>query len=79
MDTEQQLISETKKWKARIEDEMTRVAARGERGKEFTENIRAYISDSSYFLEKEDFVRAFEAIIWAWAILETGKKAELLD
>ncbi len=38
----------------------------------FLDNIKAYISDSRYFMEKGDFVRAFECVIWAWAWLEIG-------
>lgn len=79
MDTESVLISETRKWKARIEEEMPKVSSKSAGGDEFLENIRAYIKDSEYFLGKKDFVRAFEAIIWAWAVLETGKKAGLID
>ncbi|PKM91965.1 MAG: DUF357 domain-containing protein, partial [Euryarchaeota archaeon HGW-Euryarchaeota-1] len=32
-----------------------------------------------YFLEKGDFVRAFEAIIWAWAWIEIGEKEGFLE
>jgi hypothetical protein len=38
----------------------------------------AYIKDTSHFLEKQDFVRAFEAVIWAWGILETLEQAGLV-
>ena len=34
-------------------------------------NLDAYIKDTSYFLEKKDFVRAFEAVVYAWGIYET--------
>lgn len=40
--------------------------------KRFVENIKAYISDSEYFLEKGDLIKAFECIVWAWAWLEIG-------
>ena len=32
--------------------------------------MRAYVSDCRHFLEKEDPVRAFECVIWAWSIFE---------
>jgi len=32
-------------------------------------NIDAYISDTQHFM-KNDMVRAFEAIVWAWAWME---------
>jgi len=38
--------------------------------KEALKNIDAYLSDSKYFLEKNDLIRAFEAVIWAWAWME---------
>lgn len=78
MDVESILISETKKWKDRIEEEILKVSPKCSEGEEFIENIRAYIKDSDYFMVKKDFVRAFEAIIWAWAILETGRKAGII-
>jgi len=45
-----------------------------DRGKGQFENMKAYISDSKYFLEKGDLVRSFEACIWAWAIYEISKE-----
>lgn len=44
----------------------------------FLENISAYISDTSYFLEKKDFIRSFEAVIWAWAWMEIGERVGIL-
>jgi hypothetical protein len=79
MDTEKQLIEETIKWKARIEEELAKAEPKSERGKEFLSNISAYVKDSGSFMEKKDFVRAFEAVIWAWAIFETGKQAGFID
>lgn len=40
--------------------------------KRFLENIKAYTSDSEFFIMKSDFIRAFECVIWAWAWLEIG-------
>ncbi len=63
------LIKEIKKWTKKINEEI-----KGIQGDEdFLKNINAYINDSKYFFEKNDFVRSFEAIIWAWAWLEIGK------
>ncbi len=42
------------------------------------ENMYAYIKDCSHFLEKKDFVRAFEAVIYAWGIYETLKRCGLI-
>ncbi|MBO8180529.1 MAG: DUF357 domain-containing protein [Archaeoglobus sp.] len=65
---EEELREETLKWLRRIEERMSGIDG----DKEFMENIRAYISDSHYFLEKGDLIRAFECVIWAWAWLEIG-------
>jgi len=45
----------------------------------FIENISAYLSDSKYFLEKGDLIRAFEAVVWAWAWMEIGLEMGLLS
>jgi hypothetical protein len=44
----------------------------------FLENISAYISDSHYFLDKGDLIRAFESVVWAWAWMEIGLEMEKL-
>jgi len=69
MNIEEQLKNETKKWKKRIESELKRVKAADKNGEHALENVKAYVRDSQYFLEKNDLTRAFEAIIWAWAVL----------
>jgi hypothetical protein len=45
---------------------------------EFIENINAYLSDARYFLMKNDLIRAFEAVVWAWAWLEIGERTGLI-
>jgi len=65
---EEELRGETLKWLERIEDKI--IALDGDRG--FIENVKAYVSDSKYFLQKNDLVRAFECVVWAWAWLEIG-------
>jgi hypothetical protein len=75
---EDELKEETLKWLERIEEEIENISAVSE-SDDFMANIRAYISDSRYFLEKSDLIRAFEAVIWAWAWLEIGIKLSLLD
>ena len=57
-----------------IKDDIRRAAIiREEIGEEFAENIAAYINDSKHFIDKMDYVRSFEAIVWAWAWIEIGK------
>ena len=78
METEQTLKKETRKWLLRIEREIKKLEPSGQRGGEFLENIRAYMKDSGYFLEKGDLVRSFECVIWAWAICETARELDIL-
>ena len=73
MDTEAQLKAEIKKWSARLEESLAGARPLGEKGVEMMTNIRAYQSDSLHFLQKGDPVRAFEALVWAWAYLQIGK------
>lgn len=70
---EEELKRETLKWLERIE----KVRFSGK--SDFERNIRAYISDSRYFLEKGDLIKAFECVIWAWAWLEIGKEFGFLE
>lgn len=72
---EQDLISETLKWQGKAEDLFSRVSGDAQ----FLENISAYIRDSHYFLEKGDLIRAFEAVIWAWAWMEIGLEKDILQ
>lgn len=66
--TREELREETEKWleklEERLEDADTDVS--GE-----MENVTAYKSDAEHFLEEEDYIRAFESVVYAWGILET--------
>lgn len=78
MSTESQLISETEKWLKKAETEFKAIKLSNKKGEEFAKNIAAYLNDTKYFSEKKDYVRAFEAVIWAWAWIEIGKDMEIL-
>ncbi len=73
MKVEEELRTETVKWLERIEV----LKFSGDR--RFVDNVRAYIHDSRYFLEKGDLVRAFECVVWAWAWLEIGQEFGFLE
>lgn len=81
---EEELRNETLKWLQKIEKEIERIKVNKEinenkkEEEEFLENIKAYISDSHYFLKEKDLIRAFECVVWAWAWLEIGIKIGLL-
>ncbi len=78
MEVKERLIDETKRWleKIKAEREQTTLADSGK--PDFLENLDAYISDSEFFLEHEEFVEAFEAVIWSWAMLEIGRELGIL-
>ncbi len=61
---------EVEKWLDKVEPLVEQIQITDEKGEEMMENMKAYISDSKHFLGEGDLVRAFEAIVWAWAILE---------
>ena len=75
---EDRLKEEIKKWTKKLEDSLSKTRALDSKGIEFLTNIKAYQSDSLYFFQKGDLIRAFEALIWAWAYLEIGKQLGLL-
>lgn len=66
-ETQEKLEQETKKWLERLND---RIEDRDE-SVEQMENVLAYRDDTRHFLEEEDYIRAWEAVIYAWGILET--------
>ncbi|HOO53887.1 MAG TPA: DUF357 domain-containing protein [Methanothrix sp.] len=78
MSLEGDLRAETAKWLLKAEKALDTISARGEEGERFRVNIAAYISDSRYFLEQGDLIRAFEAVIWAWAWIEIGRDVGML-
>ncbi len=71
---EEDLQKETLKWLEKAEELYCQVSG----DEHFLENVSAYIHDSHYFLEKKDLIRAFEAVIWAWAWMEIGLEKDLL-
>jgi len=54
----------------KIEPLIGRIEIKDERGEEMLVNMKAYISDSKHFLGDGNYLKSFEAIVWAWAILE---------
>ncbi|MBU4245424.1 MAG: DUF357 domain-containing protein [Nanoarchaeota archaeon] len=79
MSTETQLIAETKKWLKKAEAEFKKTKPKGTKGTDFAKNIAAYLNDTKYFSKKKDYVRAFEAVIWAWAWIEIGRETKILE
>ena len=75
---DKELKKETEKWLKRIEEKMKNIQLIDKSKQEILVNIEAYISDCRHFLEKNDLIRAFEAIIYAWGIIETLERIELV-
>ena len=75
---ESRLRGEIEKWSKRLDRKLKTAIATCQNGEEMLENARAYFSDSKHFFEKEDLIRAFECLVWAWAWLEIGKELKLL-
>lgn len=78
METEEQLKKEIKKWSNKLQSSLDSTTALDQKGVEYLANIKAYQSDSLHFYGKKDFVRSFEALIWAWAYIEIGKDIGIL-
>ena len=69
---------EIEKWLVRIKKELKTVKVSDKKGKEFLDNINAYVNDCEHFLEKGEYVLSFESVVWAWAYLEISKDLKLL-
>ncbi|MCL4362319.1 MAG: DUF357 domain-containing protein [Candidatus Parvarchaeota archaeon] len=46
---------------------------------EFFDMSSNYFSDSKFFIEKKDYVRAFEAVVISWAYIDAGLKAGFFE
>lgn len=75
---EKDLRAETEKWMSKADEAVRNAVFDGDRGAKFMANVNAYISDSKHFLEKGDLIRAFEAVVWAWAWLEIGEEMGII-
>lgn len=79
MTLESELTREIKKWTTKLDKALSTTNAIDERGAKMLSNIRAYRGDSKHFLERKDFIKSFECLIWAWALLEVGKELKHLE
>ena len=46
---------------------------------EFFDMASNYFSDSKFFMEKKDYIRAFEAVVISWAYVDAGLKAGFFE
>jgi len=69
---------EIEKWLNRLKKELETTKAINKNGKEFLDNINAYVYDCEHFLKNGDYVLSFESITWAWSYWTIGKDLKLL-
>jgi len=62
---------ETIKMIEKIEPLIDKIEANDKKGEEMMENMKAYVSDSKHFLKNKNYLKSFEAIVFAYGILET--------
>jgi hypothetical protein len=74
-ETQEKLKTETEKWLEKLEDKLEDKDSSVEQ----MENVEAYRDDTYHFLEEEDFIRAWESVIYAWGILETLERLGLFE
>ena len=79
MTTEATLESETKKWLKVLEERVSKAKVVDKKAAEEIKNTKAYIHDSKHFLDKKDFVRAFEAVMYAYGIYEACFRMGLVE
>jgi len=72
-----EMREEIKEMTVKIEPLIEKIVVKDDRGQEMITNMKAYISDSKHFLENGNLVKSFEAIVWAWAILEICEELEV--
>ena len=65
--TQKKLEKETQKWLEKLDQKLEDK----DKSVDQMENVLAYRDDTKHFLEEEDYIRAWEAVIYAWGILET--------
>ena len=76
--SEKVLLDQTNHWLDKLEKKRIELKQSTPEAQEQLTNIKAYISDSRHFLEQKDFIRAFEAVIYAWGIAETLERLGML-
>ena len=62
------------KWLVKLEPLAEMAEANDEKAEELLENAKAYVKDARHWLEQENLVLAFEAMVHAWAIIETARE-----
>lgn len=74
---EKDMREEIREMTEKIESLVERIEVVDNRGIEMLTNMKAYISDSKHFLHAKNLIKSFEAIVWAWAILEICEELDV--
>lgn len=75
---EARLKYEIDKWMRRLEEKREKITAKG-KGKGQLTLADDYISDSKHFLSESQLIESFEALVYAWAIIETLERLNLVE
>lgn len=80
-ETQEKLGEETEKWLERLDERLEELREEADDldSVEQVENVLAYRNDTEHFIEEEDYIRAWEAVIYAWGILETLERLGKFD
>ena len=77
--TDIELKTQTLKWLKKAQEKISRIEKNNDKSNYIVQNARCYIKDTDYFLKQKDYLRSFEAVIWAWAFLEIGQNCKQLS
>jgi len=69
---------EIERWLKKLEDKLNKARLIDEGRKDFLENIHAYVNDCKYWMDKGDYVKAWEVISFAWGLFEAGEEFGVL-
>lgn len=68
------LMKEIEKWTRKLDNRLPNLKAIDDSGEDLMENARAYRRDSEHFLKKNEPIKSYESLIWAWAFIEIGEE-----
>lgn len=77
-ETQEKLEEETLKWRRKLDDKLDELDEEQEKVEQM-ENVYAYRDDTDHFLEEDDYIRAWESIVYAWGIFETLERLGKLE
>lgn len=63
----------------KMEEVIEAVEIMDDKGKDVLDLAKTYFNDSKHFLDKEDFIRAFEAVVISWAYIDAGLHLKVFE